>query len=79
MSTQKLGREAPRSVLANQNITTQREWRRLKRNDIRNAQRAIHRLRIGCAFIPNGRKEVRAADDALSRLADACSPENWGR
>ncbi len=72
--------EAPDYVLADRSITTQREWRRLKRRELRAAIKAVETLLIGSGFTPRGSQgeRVPAIVNQLEALRQAWCPRKWG-
>lgn len=58
---------------------TARAWRAQKRREIAAALKAVHAVRIGCAFIPTGTTQVDRAAQSLEALRVACSVKAWKR
>ena len=71
---------APKFVLDNFKISTQRQWRHAKRDELRAVIKMMGILRRGSAFTPLGPngESVSKIDDQLETLREAWSPKNWG-
>lgn len=69
--------KAPKWLLQEEGLT-QRQWKMLKRREIKHVIKALDRYRLGCAYTP-GYEEVHTIDEALTRIVNAQSVKNWGR
>lgn len=70
--------KVPKHVLKNLKLPTQRAFKQLKRKQLREMRKVMDELRRGSACMPEF-EEARRLDNALSRLEEACSVEEWGR
>lgn len=57
---------------------TMHEFRSQKRKELREARRALHALRMGCAFMPEGRL-VTSAIEKIDEAIEQCKVKNWGQ
>ena len=72
--------KAPKDVLQNCGVTTQRQWRRLKREQLRLALRAMHQVRCGCVYTPVAPGVyVGAIIRQIEQLQRAWSVQEWGK
>lgn len=58
---------------------TVREWKSRKRKQIREVIKAIKKMRLGCAFFPNGKTEIDELEEKAEQLKRVLSVDNWGR
>lgn len=67
----------PNWVLKNMGLTTQRQYKRLKRAQLRAVMKAMDDLNKGSAWLPDffGYQKARLH---LSELKDSLSPGQWG-
>ena len=70
--------KAPRWLLKRGRIT-QRQWRALKRRELRRIISAFQAYRMGCAYCPAVNGEVGAINNALNSLKASHSVKEWGR
>lgn len=68
----------PKHVLKNSKCKTSREWKSLKRKQARAAKKAIGELRSGCAYFPNDSNDVEEAANAVDRVIEDISIDNFG-
>jgi len=69
--------KAPKWLLKREGIT-QRQWKSLKRTELRNVIKALDIYRSGCAFCP-GAREFGTIVSALDQLEKSHSVKEWGR
>ena len=70
---------APKWVLIWHGITTQRQWRDLKRRQFHAAMKAFNAYRVGCAWCEGHGKWVFEVSRALESAEKSHSVANWGR
>lgn len=56
-----------------------RAFRARKRKALRELQRALNDLRLGCGYFPNGSRGVDNIDYEIQILTRELSVKNWGR
>lgn len=69
---------APDWLLERDKIT-QRQWRQMKRRDLKNLIAAFDEYRLGSAYCPNKNGEVEAIRKLLNDLKESHSIKKWGR
>ena len=69
---------APDWLLKRDKIT-QRQWRQIKRRDLRNLIAAFDAYRMGSAHCPGANGEVGALERILDDLKESHSIKKWGR
>lgn len=72
------GVKVPKVVLKNMGCSTQREYRRLKRRQLRRLQSAMNDLMLGVAHAPGYDREYAQLDVSIEALAALWSPKEWG-
>jgi hypothetical protein len=70
---------APDYVLKYYRVTTQRQWRRKKRDDLRALEKAFNQYQRGSAFCPAINGEVGRIGEAIQSLKASHAPAVWGR
>ena len=68
----------PKYVLDQYDITTQREWKQLKREQLKKLAEAMVEYRFGCAFCPDY-DEFGRLERLLKERVENHSQKNWGR
>ena len=58
---------------------TQREWKDLKRKQLKKIVEAAKLYRLDCAWCPGYKKDMGALDDILETMTDSHSVKKWGR
>ena len=71
--------KAPEFVLRNCNVKTQRQWRQLKRKQLKAVIRAMWEYRAGCAYCPGRNGEFGIITTNLEKLEKLLSQKNWGK
>jgi len=71
-------KKAPEPVLKALSIKTQREFKVLKRKELKDVIKALHIYSGGCAYCP-GYSKYWVAADALHQLKKLHSVKEWGR
>lgn len=69
---------APDWLLERDKIT-QRQWRKMKRRDLKNLIAAFDEYRIGSAYCPGKNGEVGIIGKLLAELKTSHSIKKWGR
>lgn len=69
---------APDWLLKREKIT-QRQWRQIKRRDLRNLISAFDEYRMGCAHCPGTNGAVGVIGKLLNELKESHSIKKWGR
>ena len=69
---------APDWLLERDKIT-QRQWRQMKRRDLKNLIAAFNEYRMGCAYCPVKNGEVGIFEKLLNELKESHSIKKWGR
>ena len=75
MDTEKI----PASVLKTMRVKTEREFKQLKRAELREVKKAIGILRRGCAFMPLYNSAIETLDATVERWIEECGVKRWGR
>ena len=70
--------KAPKWLLTQEGMTTQRQWRQRKRADMRALMYALDDLRLGCVYMPKY-LSIKRVSDQLDIVAHAVSVREWGR
>ena len=68
----------PRNVLDNLMCRTTRDFRTLKRRQIKTLLSALNELRIGCVYLP-GYRHIGQLADKVKQLHGLLSAKKWGR
>jgi len=68
----------PKYVLKNMHIKTEREFKTIKRFELKCVLNAINTLRSGSAWVP-GYESLDSIHRKLNDMKDKCSVKNWGR
>lgn len=71
--------KAPDYCLENNGVSTQREWRRLKRRHLKTLRKAFSEVRRGSVFTPSSDGAIGKIDELIEQLEQLWSPANWGR
>lgn len=74
--------KAPAEVLKNFGITTQHEWRKLKRRELRELRAAAWKFLTGATFTPSACEDHAYIGEILRQidaLRNAACVKNWGR
>lgn len=69
----------PEYVLRSDGVTSSRDFRALKRAQAREVEKALDKLRIGCAYTPEGPKICDGIQFLLERYRWLLSVKEWGR
>jgi hypothetical protein len=70
-------KKVPQFVLDTMRIRTQREWRRLKREQLRAVMEAMELLAQGSLHMP-GYEDFKQARELLKGVGAKLSPKEWG-
>ena len=70
--------KVPKVVLKNMGCRTQREYRRLKRKQLRRLQTAMNDVMCGAVYAPGYAHEYTLLQESLEALAALWSPKEWG-
>jgi len=68
----------PDHILKNMGTPTRREWKQLKRRELRQLRKAFNVFQLGSAWVPQC-YSVRDIDKVLTRLEELMSQRIWGR
>jgi hypothetical protein len=68
----------PKYCLNNMGLETARQFKSLKRKEVRRALRAVDDLRTGCSFLPSGDTRVQRIQKELDQLKQELAVKNWG-
>jgi len=68
----------PKYVLKNSGIKTQRQWKELKRRQLRAAFKAMRKFQGGCYYTPDKGQYCQVMR-GLEQLKDMLSVKKWGR
>jgi len=68
----------PKYLLDNTGCSTSREFKSMKRQELKNVMKAMDELERGAFFLPEFQK-FDDARKALKDLKEAMSVKNWGR
>jgi len=71
-------RKIPKYVLKNLGLQTQRQFKALKRHQIRQIMKALDDYRMGCAYC-HGRFDVGEIAKRLEKCKKQLSVKEWGR
>lgn len=69
----------PKWLLKNCGVKTQRQFKQLKRKQLRGVQKAWSDFRGGCAHFRNYPNNIIGVNDTLRRIEEDLSIKNWGR
>lgn len=69
---------APKYCLETSGCSTQRQWRRLKREHLRQLRQAFEQFRLGCAYTPGYDNHTKKIGQHLKMLERLMSPKEWG-
>lgn len=69
--------KVPEYVLANLGLNNQREYRQLKRRELRELRRLVKRLLLGCIYMPNY-DLMKQLQDLTTDLVESTKVKNWG-
>ena len=69
-------RKVPKIVLKNLGITTQRQFKQLKRYQLKVIIEAVAEYHLGCAYCPGS---ISVLNEAIETMKDEHSVEKWGR
>ena len=70
--------QIPQYVLKNCKTQTLREFKALKRKQLKVVKQALNSYRQGCAYSP-AFKSIIHADELITKAIEAQSAKNWGR
>ena len=68
----------PKWLLEREGITT-RQWKAMKRKELREVIKAFDYYRLGCAYCPGINGEVITIGKSLDKLKQSLSVKEWGR
>lgn len=71
-------RKVPKQVLANMGLSTQRQFKQRKRQELKKLIEAFEEYRLGCAFCPYD-GDAQSIDFYLKRMKQTHSVKEWGR
>jgi hypothetical protein len=71
--------KAPKSVLSMLGLTTQRQFRQMKRKQLKAVLKAWKKFRSGCAYCEGYPHNISEAGRYLERIIKDLSIKNWGR
>ena len=58
---------------------TTRQWKSLKRKQLRAIQKVVREYRLGCAYCPEYPARVHSMVESLEVMIESHSVKNWGR
>ena len=67
----------PSLVLKTYKVKTSREFRSIKRRELREVIKAIDELRVGCYYLPDGGDAVDKMDKIAKDLKVQLQVKNW--
>ena len=70
---------APKFVLKNLGSSTQREFRALKRSELRKVIKMWDKFTLGCAYVPGYPQNTNTINNSLAQLKKLLCVKNWGR
>ena len=70
--------KAPKWLLIQEGIT-QRQWKQLKRKELRELKKSLLVYRSGCIFCPGSGGEFGTIAKLVDELIESHSVKNWGR
>lgn len=70
--------KAPNWLLSRERIT-QRQWRQIKRRELKSLLSAFSVYRMGCAYCPGINGEVGELDKILNSMKQSHSQKSWGK
>jgi len=68
----------PNYILKNMGTPTRREWKQLKRRELRQLRKALNKFILGSAWVPQT-GAVKTMDVTLTYLEEVMSQRIWGR
>ncbi|KKL46709.1 hypothetical protein LCGC14_2342880 [marine sediment metagenome] len=68
--------KAPKYILKNLGMTTQRQFKELKRYQLKVIIEAVAEYHLGCAYCPGS---ISVLIGAIETMKDELSVEKWGR
>lgn len=69
----------PKYVLRNMGLRTTREFKNLKRLQVKETIETWEKFIAGCAYVPGFTQNVREITKNLTDLKEKLSIKNWGR
>ncbi len=69
----------PKWLLKNCGVETRRQFKQLKRKQLKSVLKAWDDFRSGCFYCPGYPRDTTDVDDILRRLKRDLSAKNWGR
>lgn len=72
-------RPVPKYILSNLGLKRQREFKSLKRKQLREIIHAVGEYRTGCAACPEYGSDIQLLDQVLKRMKESHSAKEWGR
>ena len=69
-------RKVPKDVLKHLGITTQRQFKQVKRYQVKAIIEAVAEYHLGCAYCPGS---ISVLIGAIETMKDELSVEKWGR
>ncbi len=74
-----MNKKIPKYVLDNMGLQTQRQFKQVKRYQLRMLAKALDEYRMGCAYCPSQGFNIGGIDRRIGNLRNRHSVKNWGK